>query len=65
MTKKRDKPLHLDMSFDEALKRAAQTDPRELPKPKKAKKKRLASRGSIASKSGEAQAEQSQAPRRK
>jgi hypothetical protein len=41
MTKKREKPLHLDMSFDEALKRVAQTDPRELPKVKtKAAKKR-------------------------
>jgi hypothetical protein len=40
MTKKRDKPLHLDMSFDEALRRAAQTDPRELPaKPQKKRKK--------------------------
>jgi hypothetical protein len=36
---KREKPLHLDMSFDEALKRIEQTDLRELPKPKpKAKK---------------------------
>jgi hypothetical protein len=35
MTKKRDKPFHLDMSFDEALKRFAQTDARELPAPKK------------------------------
>jgi hypothetical protein len=34
MTKKHDKPLHLDMSFDEALRRVAQTDPRELEKPK-------------------------------
>jgi hypothetical protein len=30
MTKKHDKPLHLDMSFDEALRRVAQTDPHEL-----------------------------------
>jgi hypothetical protein len=52
MTKKHDKPLHLDMSFDEALKRAVQTDPRELPKPevkasskrKKATKKRSVAR---------------------
>jgi hypothetical protein len=40
MTKKRDKPLHLDLSFDEALKRVAQTDPRELPREKKAKSKK-------------------------
>jgi hypothetical protein len=42
MTKKRQKPPHLDMSFDEALKRFAKTDPREIPapKPKKAKRKR-------------------------
>jgi hypothetical protein len=41
MTKKKhDKPLHLDVSFDEALKRLAQTDPRELPKPKTARKKK-------------------------
>jgi hypothetical protein len=37
MTKKHDKPLHLDMSFDEALKRFAQTDPRQIPKEKKTK----------------------------
>jgi hypothetical protein len=46
MTKKREKPFHLDMSFDEALKRLAQTDPRGLPAPKpkkKAKKKRRSS----------------------
>jgi hypothetical protein len=36
MTKKREKPFHLDMSFDEALKRYAQTDSRE---PTKANKK--------------------------
>jgi hypothetical protein len=40
MTKKREKPLHIDMSFDEALKRSAQTDPRELKKSKKTTKKR-------------------------
>jgi hypothetical protein len=40
MTKKREKPLHLDMSFDEALRRVAQTDPRELPPPKKKKRKK-------------------------
>jgi hypothetical protein len=44
MTKKREKPFHLDMSFDEALKRFVQTDPRELPNPKKAKKKKRASK---------------------
>jgi hypothetical protein len=36
---KHEKPLHWDMSFDEALRRVAQTDPRELPKPKRAKQK--------------------------
>jgi len=40
MTKKHDKPLHLDMSFDEALKRFAQTDPRELSKNDQAKPKK-------------------------
>jgi hypothetical protein len=28
---KREKPFHLDMPFDEALRRYAQTEPRELP----------------------------------
>jgi hypothetical protein len=43
MTKKRDKPLHIDMSFDEALKRFAQTEPRELSKDARTprKKRRL------------------------
>jgi len=41
---KRDKPLHWDMSFDEALRRVAQTDPRELPAPHTAKKKRKVER---------------------
>ena len=58
MTKKRDKPLHLDMSFDEALKRVAQTDPRELPKPKvktAAKRKKVTKKKrSVAQHSGEA-----------
>ena len=31
--KKREKPFHLDMSFDEALRRYVQTDQRELPVP--------------------------------
>lgn len=44
MTKKREKPLHLDMSFDEALRRVAQTDPRELPKSKPAKKRKKAAK---------------------
>jgi hypothetical protein len=44
MTKKREKPLHLDMSFDEALRRVAQTDPRQLPKPQK---KRSQQSGSV------------------
>jgi hypothetical protein len=39
MTKKKhEKPLHLDMSFDEALRRVAQADPRELKRPKKPKR---------------------------
>jgi hypothetical protein len=45
MTKKRDKPLHLDMSFDEALKRFAQTNSKELRQKKRAKKKRAAMAG--------------------
>lgn len=41
MSKKREKPFHLDMSLDEALKRFVQTDPRELAdKKKKVKRKR-------------------------
>jgi hypothetical protein len=40
MTKTREKPLHLDMSFDEALKRFAQTDPRQIPAESNKKKKR-------------------------
>lgn len=39
MTKKHEKPPHLDMSFDEALKRFAQTDPRELPNDERKAKK--------------------------
>jgi hypothetical protein len=35
---KREKPFHLDMSFDEALKRFAQADPKELAEPGKIKK---------------------------
>lgn len=37
--KKHEKPLHLDMPFEEALERLAQTEPREMPDPKKRKKK--------------------------
>jgi hypothetical protein len=37
---KREKRLHWDMSFDEALRRVAQTDPRELPVEEKKKRKR-------------------------
>jgi len=33
-----EKPFKLDMSFDEALKRFAQTDPKEIAEPKKATK---------------------------
>jgi hypothetical protein len=50
MTKKRDKPLYLDMSLDEALKRFAQTDPSELPKPKvtvAAKRKKATKKRSV------------------
>jgi hypothetical protein len=44
MKKKRQKPFHLDMNFDEALKRFGQTDSRELPAaiPKSAKRKKRA-----------------------
>lgn len=42
---KREKPFHLDMPFDEALQRYAQTDPREVAeKEKKAKKRRRSAR---------------------
>lgn len=39
MTAKREKPFHLDMDFDEALRRFFGTDPRELHEPNKATKK--------------------------
>jgi hypothetical protein len=45
--KKREKPLHLDMSFDEALKRFAQTDPRELRRKKEKKKPTKSDSGGI------------------
>lgn len=35
---KHEKPLHIDMSFDETLRRYVSTDPRELTEPKKASK---------------------------
>jgi hypothetical protein len=35
----REKPFKLDMDFDEALRRFAQTDPQELSEPNKAGKK--------------------------
>lgn len=35
---KHEKPFHLDMSFDEALRRFAQTDPQEVEEPDKSKK---------------------------
>ncbi|HEY1796661.1 MAG TPA: hypothetical protein VGG57_11135 [Stellaceae bacterium] len=35
---KHEKPFHLDLSFDEALRRFAQTDPQELDEPGKIKK---------------------------
>ena len=35
---KHDKPFHLDMGFDEALRRFMQTDPQELDEPDKIKK---------------------------
>jgi hypothetical protein len=49
MTKKKhDKPLRLDMSFDEALKRLAHTDPRDLATGnKKPKKKRTLVRNGV------------------
>ena len=47
--KKYEKPLHLDMPFDEALQRYAHTDPRELKKQpaKKRKKRKTLSRSSV------------------
>jgi hypothetical protein len=39
MTKKREKPLHLDLSFDEALRRYVRTDPPEIAKRPKQKTK--------------------------
>jgi len=45
---KREKPFHLDMSFDEALKRVAQTDPQQLSvKEKLTKGKRRKTKKSI------------------
>jgi hypothetical protein len=48
MKKKRAEPLHLDMSFDEALKRFSQTDQREISAQKtetaKGKKRKRSSR---------------------
>jgi hypothetical protein len=44
MTKKREKPFHLDMSFDEALRRTAQTNPVELAKKKPTKKRKATTR---------------------
>jgi hypothetical protein len=38
MTAKREKPLHLDINFDEALRRYIGTDPRELSEPNKVRK---------------------------
>lgn len=34
-----EKPLHIDMSFDEALRRFAQTDSAEIPENKKLRRK--------------------------
>jgi len=36
---KREKPFHLDMPFDEALRRYVKTVPQQLPNPKKIKRK--------------------------
>jgi hypothetical protein len=44
---KHEKPLHLDMSFDEALRRYAQTDPRELPVAAKKKRKRVTAQRAV------------------
>jgi hypothetical protein len=44
VTAKREKPFHLDMGFDEALRRFVGTDPRELDEPNKASKKERAKR---------------------
>ena len=38
MMPKHEKPFHLDMDFDEALRRFMQTDPQELSEPDKIKK---------------------------
>ena len=40
MATKREKPFHLDLSFDEALKRYIGTNPRELDEPTKSKRQR-------------------------
>jgi hypothetical protein len=40
VTAKREKPFHLDMDFDEALRRFVGTDPRELDEPTKPKRQR-------------------------
>jgi hypothetical protein len=44
---KHEKPFHLDMPFDEALRRYAQTDPRELAPPQEKAKKQKKRRRSL------------------
>jgi hypothetical protein len=44
---KHEKPLHWDMSFDEALRRVAQTDSRELPVAEKKKRKRPSAKPAV------------------
>ena len=44
MGKKHEKPLHLDMPFEEALGRFARTDPGEAAEPEKQKEKRASKR---------------------
>ena len=68
MKKKREKPFRLDLSFDEALKRVAQTDPRELKssgaaKPKK-KKTRSGRKNTIAPSVSHAKRSPKTVPRR-
>lgn len=40
MARKYEKPLHLDMPFDEALRRFGKTDPKEIPENKKLRPKK-------------------------
>lgn len=44
---KREKPFHLDMPFDEALRRYAQADPREVVEREKKAKQKRAKQGKV------------------